>query len=123
MSIASDYKRDLSKRSSLEHRHNYGEQVGPGYYKIQGDIADKLRPSAQTTTTNSLQELSTISMSKLSDHSSVFLSQTKRPIFFDKKTHSLQTNKLSKYYDDISKNSRNDVDTIERFHSIFGSKQ
>jgi hypothetical protein len=113
MSIASEYKKDQSKRSSLEHRHDYGEQVGPGYYKIQGDIADKLRPSAQTTMTNSLKELSTLSLSKPSDQSSVFLSQTKRPIFLDKKKYSLKSNKLSKYYDEISKNSRNDVDTIE----------
>lgn len=74
MSIASEYKKDHSKRSSLEHRPDYGDQVGPGYYKIQGDIADKLRPSASTTMTNSLKELSTISLSRPSDQSAVFLS-------------------------------------------------
>lgn len=40
-------------------------------------------------------------------------------MFEEKKKWGLVTNKLSKYYDDISRNIRSDLNTIEKFQNVF----
>ena len=68
--------------------------------------------------TRSLQRVSL--MQKANDRSSVFASATKRPMFAEVKKRSLATNKLSQYYEDISRNRRDDRESIERYSEVMG---
>lgn len=58
-------------------------------------------------------------LGKPSDQSAVFMSQTKRPIFADKKQRGLQTNKLSQYYEEISRNNRSELNVVEKYQNMF----
>ena len=122
----SKYQKDLTKRSSLEIKKPYNDSVGPGYYNSSKGIADGLLPVPSTQTLGQLSSIDSQTRAKSvlrpSDHSSVFASRVQRPWNDQKSNHNFQANKLSQYYDEISRNNRSEINLIDKYQDMFPAK-
>jgi len=92
-----DYTKDLSKRSAVENVKGYRNNAGPGSYEVNKTPFDKTRDSSN------------------SNH--MFASRTKRSILSEKKAKKMMVNKLSSYYEGISKNGRSSS-TLNQYKDV-----